>query len=44
MSTIGLRKRSYKNMLIKMENESGQDVEYLMPIYKEIVGLLNSIS
>jgi hypothetical protein len=29
---------------IKMENESGQDVEYLMPIYKEVVGLLNSIS
>jgi hypothetical protein len=29
---------------IKMENENGQDVEYLMPIYKEVVGLLNSIS
>lgn len=29
---------------IKMEKESGEDVEYLMPIYKEVVGLLNAIS
>lgn len=29
---------------IKMEKDSGEDVEYLMPVYSEVTGLLNEIS
>ena len=29
---------------IKMEKDSGKDVEYLMPIYNEVSGLLNALS
>ena len=28
---------------IKMEKDSGEDVEYLMPIYNEILRLLNAL-
>ena len=29
---------------IKIEKDSGEDVEYLMPIYNEVSGLLNALS
>ena len=28
---------------IKMEKDSGEDVEYLMPIYNEVLRLLNAL-